>query len=308
MKQGMIAGPYDPLYPEVTRKLRDDVPHYPARWIYLVLVSLFPVEEDWGDDPIWASGAIRVNKIDIARESGVGWKGFSRYWRELLAAGLVQEREDGLFLVPFYKKKAYDAISAREVRERLSRLEGMLTTNGPDQDEQAPEKDRPEKDDNFQTRDDHPSMVDDHPLIEDSGGSAILLKGLKEQSEEEEEEAKSVSAAKSGGRKSVPGSREWIVHQIDELWPGRGFKPESDGEYLEELEKFSCAELDAAFARAQSDKANYGNFDYLLNFLRNPTLYDKKRVKSRQRKPEPKPEPEGDAGIGTLKADWLDAE
>lgn len=299
MKQGTIAGPFVPLYPEVILKLRDKVKakSHGTRWVYFVLISLFPVEEDWDtDDPVWVTGTIRASKIDIAKESGVGWKGFSRLWQQLIDAGLVQETEDGLFKIPYYKKRAYDSISAREVRERLSQLEKSINANEPDPDGRDPNSDDPLNEGDLPLKeDDHPLNEDDHPLNEDSKGSAILIGGLKEEYEEEEE----------GG--VAPGSRKWIIDQADQLWPGRGFKPETDAGYIEELEKFDVAELEAAFKRARADKVKYGNFDYLLNYLRNPALYNKKRTakgKSKQQKGKPEHDPD----IGRLNAPWLDAE
>ena len=130
MKHGVMAGSYNPLYPEVTLRLRDDVKSHSSRWVYTVLVSLFPVAEEWGDDPVWISGVILATKADIARKSGVSRGGFGRLWQPLLDAGLVQERGDGLFCVPFFKKIPYGEISAGEIRERLSRLEGIVAVNG----------------------------------------------------------------------------------------------------------------------------------------------------------------------------------
>ena len=159
MKHGVIAGPYVPNYPEITRKLRDEVKTVYARWVYIVLVTLFPIEEDWGGDPVWVSGIIRANKIDIASVSRVGYSGFNRLWQQLIEAGLVREREDGLFVIPFYKKKAYDSISAMEVRERLSKLEAKV--------EKDPETPDQEHDDHPQIEEDHPQIEDTHPFKEE---------------------------------------------------------------------------------------------------------------------------------------------
>jgi hypothetical protein len=296
MKHGVIAGPYVPIYAEVTRKLAG-VKSMSARWVYIVLVTLFKADEEWGDDPVWVSGIIRANKVDIARESGVNYKGFYQLWKQLVDAGLVHDREDGLIVVKFYKKKAYDSISALEVRERFAKLEAIL--------ENSPETPDQEEDDHPDEPDDHPDEPDDHPEFPDDQSDAHPFKGFKKQIEEEEEEA--TSASRTGSQEREPGSRDWIAERIDNLWPGRGFKPESDADYLAELEKFSVPELEAAFERARTDKAKYGNYSYLLNYLRNPSLYEKKR-RGEGKRGKKRGQPERDDDIGKLEADWLDDE
>lgn len=117
-----------PLYPEVVMRLRNDVTGYAARWVYIILISVFQVEEDWGSDPDWIAGIVKTTKSEIMRNSGVGGKGrggFQKAWQNLLDAGLVVEQPDKTFLVPFFKKKRYDSISPREVRERFMRLEEL---------------------------------------------------------------------------------------------------------------------------------------------------------------------------------------
>jgi len=303
MKQRTIAGPFDPLYPEVVTKLRDEVKahSYAARWVYIVLISLFPVVENWdSDDPVWVAGNIRAKKTDIARESGVGSKGFFRLWQHLLDAGLVQEKEDGLFNVPYYKKRAYDSSSAMKVKERLSRLEELAATNGADPEGQDSAVDYPPNSAGLPLNEGkrprlegkRPHLEGKRPHDEASRGSAIYIEGFKEESEEEE-------------GKVAPGSRKWIVDRIDKLWPGRRVKPETDADYIEELAKFDVVQLKAAFERAQADKAKYGNFDYLLNYLRNPALYNRKR---RSKATQQKKKREHDPNYGTLNADWLNDE
>ena len=171
MKYGQITGPYDPLYPEVTRKLRDEVKSPAARWVYIVLVSLFPVEEDWDYDPVWVSVRIRATKTEIAKASRVGRSGFNRLWNQLTDAGLVQERDDGVFVVPFYKKIAYDSISALEVRERFTRLEVFHRADlrGPDGDNGSEYRENRE---NVP----HPEADLPHPEVGPS-----LFKGFKKQ-------------------------------------------------------------------------------------------------------------------------------
>jgi len=87
MKESRIAGPYDPLYADVTGMLRANVKSYLARWIYFAMVSFFYVEEEWGDDPVWAHGIVRAKNTDIARESGVARGSFYRGLQELVDAG-----------------------------------------------------------------------------------------------------------------------------------------------------------------------------------------------------------------------------
>ena len=150
-----IAGPYDPLYPDVTRMLRDNVTGYLVRWMYFALVSFFYVEQEWGDDPIWVHGVIRANKTDIAREAGVPRKSLDRGWAFLTDAGMVKELEDGTFQVPYYRKKKYDTISAGEIRDmntdqitRISRLEDLHSEdldNSGGEDDQNNEKVPPEE-------------------------------------------------------------------------------------------------------------------------------------------------------------------
>ena len=297
MKEGKIAGPFVPLYPEVTIKLREDLKGktHAAQFVYIALMSLFPVEEVWdNDNPVWVSGAIRVNKKDIAKASGVGERNFLRLWRQLIDAGLVRENEGGAFTIPYFKKKAYDSISALEVRERLSRLEDFVTKNGPGTDGQDSDVDNGEKQNFDPLEGDHDPLEGDHdPLEGDQKGSAILLKDLKEESEEEE---KNDFAVGSGG---------WIGRKLDLLWPGRGFRVESDGEYVSELENFTRPELESAFERAQKDGARYGNYEYILNFLRNPALYNKGKGKPKAGKKKEKVEPVSSPHIGKLKAAWM---
>ena len=130
MQHGNIGGPYAPLYPEVVKDLARQIPNYAARWIYAVLITLFTVDEDWGDGADWIAGVIyNTTKIEIMRKSGVGGKGrggFRKAWQELLDGGLVVEQADKSFRLPYFKKKRYDAISPREVRERLVKLEQGL--------------------------------------------------------------------------------------------------------------------------------------------------------------------------------------
>ena len=174
MKHGVIAGPYVPIYAEVTRKLAG-VKSMSARWVYIVLVTTFAIQEDWGDDPVWVSGLVRANKIDIASESGVNYPGFYQLWQQLIEAGLVREREDGLFVLPFYKKKAYDSISAMEVRERLSRLEANLKKDQEKPDQEA--DDPPEKpDDPPEKPDDPPEKPEVHPFKEERKNSLSVDK------------------------------------------------------------------------------------------------------------------------------------
>lgn len=126
MQYGDIGGPYVPLYPEVVMDLLDEVPSYAARWVYIVLITLFQVDEDWGTDPDWVAGVVNTTKADIMRSSGVGGKGkggFFNAWRVLLDTALVLEQEDKSLLLPHFKKKRYDSISPREIREKIAGLE-----------------------------------------------------------------------------------------------------------------------------------------------------------------------------------------
>jgi len=173
MKQGVIAGPYVPNYPEVTDKLAL-VKSFAARWVYNVLVTKFPIEEDWGDDPVWVFGIVTATKTEIAQKSGVGRSGFSKLWSHLVGAGLVSVRDDGGILIHFYKKKAYDAISATEVRERFTRNEAVIAQLKATI-EKDPETSPPEVGDVPPEEADVPPEEADLPPEE---ASLILLKGL----------------------------------------------------------------------------------------------------------------------------------
>ena len=263
MKQGTIAGPFDPLYPEVMQKLRDEVKTVSARWVYLTLVCMFPVEEDWEtDNPAWVSGSVRANKIDIAKESGVNSKYFGSLWEQLISAGFVEEATERRFIIPYYKKKAYDSISAREVRERFARLEDFMNGNGQDGGGESPDTGGP------QEAGDHPEKKND-----------LAWPGLE------------------------PEAAGWIGKRLALLWPGRGFKPQADAQYIQELENYTRPELQAAFDRAQKDGASYGNYQYLLNYLRNPSRYNEK-PKTKGKGEEKGAEPESQL-FGTLKASWM---
>ncbi len=257
MKQGTIAGPFDPLYPEVMQKLRAEVKTPSARWVYLSLLCLFSVDENWEtDNPVWVEGSIRATKIDIAKESGVGWKGFSRLWEQLVKAGFVIEATERRFIIPYYKKKAYDSISAREVRERFSRLEDFMNRNG-----------------------------------QGDGGTEpdAFVEGQEKAGAEEQGDP----AVKPGG---------WIQQRLQLLWPGRGFDGEADTKYIQELENYTRPELDAAFERARKDGASYGNYQYVLNYLRNPARYNEKPQTEGKKQSV---EAESNPHVLGLDADWL---
>lgn len=128
MQHGRIAGPYAPLYPEVVSKL-NQVKGYAGRWIYNVLLTGFEIEEDWETDGDWVGGIIEATKTEIQQKTGVGGErgrgGFQKAWVALVGSGLVTEQEGRKLYLPYFKKKSYEAISAREIRERFKRLEQL---------------------------------------------------------------------------------------------------------------------------------------------------------------------------------------
>lgn len=129
MQYGDIGGPYVPLYPEVVLDLLNDIEGYAARWLYVAIITLFQVEEDWGGDADWIAGVINTTKAEIMRKSEVGGKGkggFWKAWEQLVGAGLVVEQKDKSFRLPHFKKKRYDAISPREIREKIAHLENEM--------------------------------------------------------------------------------------------------------------------------------------------------------------------------------------
>jgi len=183
MKYGGIIGPYVPSYPEVTDKLAG-VKSGLARWVYHVMLTKFPIDEDWSDDPVWVSGIISATKKRIADQSAVSYPAFYRYWKQLIEAGLVREREGGLFVLPFFKKKAYDAISPTEVRERFSRNEAVIAENEAviaklkAAIENDPENPGKQEDDYQQIITDHQQNVEDHQQNVDV---SYPFKGLKKE-------------------------------------------------------------------------------------------------------------------------------
>jgi len=92
------------------------------------LVGCFQADEDWGDDADWITGIIHATKAEIMQKSAVGGRGFGGFqkaWDQLMQSSLVEEQPDKSLVLPFFKKKAYDAISPREIRERFYRLEDL---------------------------------------------------------------------------------------------------------------------------------------------------------------------------------------
>lgn len=128
MQYREIGGPYVPLYPEVVHQL-EEIEGYAARWLYVAIITLFHIEEDWGSDADWIAGIIHTTKAEVMRQTRVGGKGkggFWKAWDHLLREGLVVEQEDKSFRVPHFKKKRYDAISPREIREQIAGLKNEM--------------------------------------------------------------------------------------------------------------------------------------------------------------------------------------
>lgn len=116
---------YTPFFPEIVDILQDKVSSMPGRWIYMVLATCFPVDEDWeGSDGKWIAGTIFAKKQEIMKTSGVSSKGgFYKAWPDLLGSGLVIDNGDGSFTLPKFKKPEHQAIFPILLQERLSRLE-----------------------------------------------------------------------------------------------------------------------------------------------------------------------------------------
>lgn len=316
MQDRRIAGPYAPSYPEILRKLIEEV-DYLGTQIYFALITLFRVDEDWSqEENPWVCGIVDVTKMDIVREVKASRSGFYHAWRKLIDSGLVVDRtaEDYIKL-PYFKKKADESISPREIHRRISQIEKTQDMFGKQLEDAKFEALYPllaqanVRDDSYNVRDERAEVRDERATL----AGARLYNDLKQINKLKEEENPPLSILENRDPDQPENDEDhtdetelatpaFIFTRADSLWPGRGYRGDKDDLFIAEIKKFPLAAVQEAFDAAGKAEITYGKWEWIINRLRQPRFY-RDDIKEKAEKAEKRQE--FDPDIGVMPDNWL---
>lgn len=318
MQFGRIAGPYAPSYPEVIRKLIEEV-DYLGFQIYVVLVTLFNVEEDWDQDSEWVCGIVRATKTDILNKTESSRRGFYNAWKKLADCGLVvQESRGSPILIPYFKKKSDDFISYRQIRRNFSAVFKLLDVLSDRMTDEEKEQFSHVLASNGMSTE-CPNLYTEYTNLYTEYTSltrAGTLKDLNKINNIKEEENQVLPLSQNGDPDHVDthedhegeselANRKFIVSRADNLWPGRGYKPDVDDLSIAEIERFPLPAVQEAFDAAQKAEIVYGSWEWIINRLRQPGFYKGNDKPKGKRGTKKDVDPENGRLLG---ADWFEKE
>ena len=82
-------------------------------------------EEGWETDSLWITGRFRASSSSIIKMANMSRATFYRAWPELLESGLVEEKENGFYALPFYKKRGDSPITESQLNAMISRIHSL---------------------------------------------------------------------------------------------------------------------------------------------------------------------------------------
>lgn len=263
-----MAGPFVPLPGEIFDLLEGESAQCFKAYAYMLYA--FFVEQDPDVEGEWVLGRIQATRAEIGRKLGRERSWFKdRIWPRLKELGLVRETEDGAVELPKLYKKAHQYLSPLQVTRQLNLIMRKL-----DELDSRIGGEPPEGEGKPRESEAMPRETEGAPRFREAlprfSTADILLKGSEEGDIEEEEEGTGRGVAKSQKNEHKPGSREWIIGWLDEIWGGRGYQPHIDDDYIEELEKFPAAWLQAVFENAQKEKIDFppSGWNYIMTGIR----------------------------------------